>query len=175
MRDRSLTSTHPVRVLVHSVDRKTGARFKFPPLVGCMLCLIRVESHDNLGMNIWDSVQTAVCVLVCSSVCSSLHELPVCRTEHPVTTTRQKQTRQNSPRGNCSREVRALKNCSAPQRVCLHSCPTHRRTRRQQSANRPFLRFLENMTHQYIPRGWSLGGVFPSQPVVPFLLVSQQR
>ena len=27
-----------------------------PSLVGCMLCFVRVESHDNLGMNIQDSV-----------------------------------------------------------------------------------------------------------------------
>lgn len=100
-----LTSSHPVRVLVlsaplpppnpplppphpsyiHSVSRKQECEeFMFPPLEGCMLCFIRVESHDNLGMNIWDSVQTTIYVLVCSSVCSELRELPVCRSEHPV-------------------------------------------------------------------------------------------
>lgn len=56
-----LTSSHPVRVLVlsaplpprppsyiHIVSRKQECEeFMFPPLEGCMLCFIRVESHDN--------------------------------------------------------------------------------------------------------------------------------
>lgn len=53
--------THPVRVLVlsapspeyvHSAARKQERGSSPPLLVGCMLCFIRVESHDNLGMNI---------------------------------------------------------------------------------------------------------------------------
>lgn len=64
----ALTSTHPVRVLVLSappppppststvsIGNKSVVQVP-PPLVGCMFCFIRVEWHDNLGMNIWDSV-----------------------------------------------------------------------------------------------------------------------
>lgn len=69
-------SSHPVRVLVlsappppppppwfvHSEDRTQECGSYPPTLVGCMFCFIRVESHDKVGMNIRDSVSTAMFV-----------------------------------------------------------------------------------------------------------------
>lgn len=57
-----------------SRKQESGSR---PPLVGCMFCFIRVASHENLGMNIWDSLSTAVCSSAAASAQSSVNFLSV--------------------------------------------------------------------------------------------------
>ena len=79
-----LTSSHPVRVLVPPPLRPSMSKVSIgnrnvvdappPTIIGCMLCFVRVESHDNLGMNI---LFRKLSLLVCSRVCSELRELPV--------------------------------------------------------------------------------------------------
>lgn len=71
-------------------------------------------------MNIRDSVST---LCVCSSVCSELHELPVCRTEPPVTTAASSIFWQRRPSGCLKQSIpRRLRVSQGPETQCLSRC-----------------------------------------------------